>query len=124
MALSVMAATAVSSALLMPRVWFSEPYLRVDVEESEARHFSPGSYGMWDGRIRKVVRIERPKDWSVSTVTLVLADGVHEQRDPWDIEEGQFMSILRKLPSAQGTMKIAWLEDDFPPRPNPRWTRS
>ena len=26
------------------RVCFSEPYLRVDIEERDARHFRPGSY--------------------------------------------------------------------------------
>lgn len=104
---SVYAVTAMSAA------GFSEPYLRVTIEERDARHFKPGSYLEHGGRIRKVVRIERPRDWFDLKVTLVLEDGNHEARDYW--EGGAFMTLLSKLPSQwRGNSVIRWLEDEAP----------
>lgn len=97
------------------RVWFSEPYLRVEVEEAKVRWIRPGAYVVHQDVVRKVVRIERPEDWFVSTVTLVLEDGNHERRDPW--EEGAFMTLLSKLPSSwRGNSLVRWLEDEAFPR--------
>lgn len=93
-----------------PRVWFSEPYLRLDVEEAQARWIRPGAYVMYEDVIRKVVRIERPEDWFTSTVTLVLEDGNHEPRDPW--ESSAFLTLLQRLPASWTSNPVVrWLED-------------
>lgn len=84
------------SYTMSSRVWFSEPYIRLTVEEEDAPFV--GSYVEHGGRVCRIVRIDRPKDWFDSKVVLVLTNGPIEygRVNPW--ESSQFMTLLRRLP--------------------------
>jgi len=109
---SIFAATATSAT---NRIFFSEPYLRVTVEEEDAPR--AGSYYEHDERLCRVVRVERPKDWFDTQVTIVLTNGPieHARENPW--EKSQFMTLLNKLPKVRFLQKtVDWLEDEMEDR--------
>jgi hypothetical protein len=86
-AFAAYATTAVSSVVTPTmRIWRSDGALRVVVSEERAKHLRVGSYFDHEGRVRKVVGIERPDDWFDTHVTLRLTDGTHEY-DNWNFTQ-------------------------------------
>lgn len=103
---TIHAATATTAAMVIhPPGW---KYITIDGDDPSADRFRVGAYVDWSGRIFKVTERRASDDWFSSDVYITLR-GAGSDENPF--ADSPFTQIMRRLPWAQRSTRVRWLED-------------